>query len=121
MQTCQWEVPSIWDGDPLMVPGDEYGGDDGDAMSMGGSSFEGESIASSITEADGLGAFGQPSDSWHPAADVNEMGGKTPGNQSRLALGNRVSKGQIDAYGQHGVQVGASYILQSKEANSLAQ
>ena len=25
MQTCQWEVPATWDGDPLAVPGDEYG------------------------------------------------------------------------------------------------
>ena len=115
MQTCQWEVPATWDGDPLYVPGDEYGMDDNDSdsLSMGdNSAFGGRSVASSITGAEGLGAFGQPSDSWHPAADVNEMGdpkgglgkGKTPGNQSRQALGNRVSQGQVDAYGQHGVQ-----------------
>jgi hypothetical protein len=105
MQTCQWEVPATWDGDPLAVPGDEYGPDLGmggvDDMGGGGGSVTvgmdmqsvGSGVGSSITG----GAFDQPVDSWHPAMDGMEGGadGKTPGSPSRFAPKARINDDDI--------------------------
>eukprot|EP00606_Chrysophyceae_sp_TOSAG23-5_P001341 GSChrysophyteH2.ASY1.ANO1.566.1 assembled CDS len=91
LQTCQWEVPSTWDGDPLALEGDEYGPDDDDQtvgqQSMGGGQSQhsmGSGVGSSIT-----GAWEQPPDSWHPGMDNQKpvaSDGKTPGESQAATI-----------------------------------
>lgn len=112
METCQWEVPATWDGDPLAIPGDEYGpelglggvdeggfggGGDGNASVVsGGASTAGSGVGSSIT---GGGAFDQPSDSWHPAMQARPDVDKTPGAPSRFANKARIQEDDITVGG----------------------
>lgn len=85
MQTCQWEVPPTWDGDPLAVPDDEYGPeeslDPGDSLSLKSGSAS-LMAASSLT-----GPFDQPPESWHPGLDTTttQKDGRTPGIAPQFA------------------------------------
>lgn len=105
METCQWEVPATWDGDPLAIPGDEYGPELGvggveeaqfvngnNSVVSGGASTAGSGVGSSIT---GGGAFDQPSDSWHPAMEARPDIDKTPGSQSKFANKARIQDDDI--------------------------
>jgi len=74
MQTCQWEVPATWEGDPLSVPDDEYGPEEGFEGAETSSLKSGSlAAASSVTNPVGgfAGAFEQPPEVWHPAMDDN--------------------------------------------------
>ena len=87
-ETCQWEVPATWDGDPLSVPYDEYGPDE--VMGYGDDASAADSksgVGSSIT-----GAFEQPADNWHPGADTSAYQGKTAGNEAKVAVPTRIAK-----------------------------
>ena len=87
MQTCQWEVPPTWDGDPLAIPDDEYGPEDsldpGDNLSLRSNSVNTLAMASSVT-----GPFDQPPESWHPALEASGPEAKyhrTPGMVPQFA------------------------------------
>jgi hypothetical protein len=113
MQTCQWEVPATWDGDPLAVPGDEYGPeldgglDTGPVQGAGGMGMGGadgslsvvtegnQSIGSGVGSSITGGAFDQPADSWHPAMETDPNIDKTPGHPSRFAQKTRIRDDDI--------------------------
>ncbi len=102
LETCQWEVPATWDGDPLYVPGDEYGDEDDHSHAA---ASVGSGVGSSLT---GGGAFDQPPDSWHPALDMDQRAKetfndkRTPGNPTKTALGTRIQDDQLPEHARQG-------------------
>jgi len=106
LETCQWEVPATWDGDPLYLPGDEYGEDMDDMASVaGGGGSVGSGVGSALT-----GAFDQPPDSWHPGLDDDANAkaafsdARTPGNKTKVAIGARIQDNQLPAHAQAGAR-----------------
>lgn len=99
LQTCQWNVPATWDGDPLSdnsqapsyhrnlpAQGTNMYGDDG---SKSGISMTGDSEVGYIPPDafDGTQAFEEPKDTWVPGGDFSILdGGKTPGTRSANIL-----------------------------------
>ena len=105
LQTCQWNVPATWDGDPLSdnsqapsyhrnlpAQGHNMYGDDG---SKSGISMTGDSEVGYIPPDafDGTHAFEEPKDTWIPGGDFSVLdGGKTPGTKSATILPRAVKE-----------------------------
>ena len=99
LQTCQWNVPSTWDGDPLSdnsqapsyhrnlpAQGTNMFNDDG---SKSGISMTGDSEVGYIPPDafDGTHAFEEPRDTWVPGGDFSVLDGtKTAGTKSATIL-----------------------------------
>jgi len=73
-ETCQWEVPAEWDGDPLAAPGEDLAGGGGSFFASTAVSEDdflsfGSSSQGSLKKENfnGGGAFDDPPDSWLPA------------------------------------------------------
>ena len=89
LQTCQWQVPSTWDGDPLSdfgaasfignIKNQLLDNDNGSVgISLSGDSEQGGYLPQDAH--DGGSAFQEPRDSWVPGGDFSLMEeDKTPG------------------------------------------
>ena len=102
LQTCQWNVPSTWDGDPLSdnsqapsyhrnlpAQGTNMFNDDG---SKSGISMTGDSEVGYIPPDafDGTHAFEEPRDTWVPGGDFSVLDGtKTAGMKYGCERGGR--------------------------------
>jgi hypothetical protein len=95
LQTCQWQVPSTWDGDPLSEANapshagniSNMVGDNHSVSSQSAISLSGDSLASGHHHAVEVGAFQEPKDNWMPGGDFSILDADmTPGIRPSASL-----------------------------------
>lgn len=95
LQTCQWQVPSTWDGDPLSeANAPSYAGnisnvvgDNQSVSSQSAISLSEDSHASRHHRAVEVGAFQEPKDNWMPGGDFSILDADvTPGINPSASL-----------------------------------
>ena len=73
LNTCQWQVPATWDGDPLALPAGDMIGDFGMGVADDASSIGNYSVG------DESAAFAQPPENWIPGMNLKDQNPYTKG------------------------------------------
>lgn len=86
LDTCQWEIPATWDGDPLAIPRNQVVHSAGNnARGSSDTTMLGKEAAMKQTGLDGeVGAFDEPREDWMPVEFV--VDDKTPGTQAKTRM-----------------------------------